>query len=67
MIAYIAKGEWKGILDPDERGGQEEIFLAYSDEHARDKAPEIASAGGFKLQQILKVTENGNVSIPLCG
>lgn len=66
MIAYIAKGEWRGILDPDERGGQEEVFLAYSDEHARNEAPRVASREGFRLLEILRVTENGNVGIPLC-
>lgn len=67
MIAYIAKGEWKGIFDPDERGQEEKVFLAYSDEHAREEAQRIARKEDFKLQQILKVTEKGNVEIPLNG
>ena len=42
MIAYVAKLEWHGALDPDNHGTDEEVFLAYSDEHARARAQEIA-------------------------
>lgn len=65
MIAYIARGQWKGILDPDERGDEKEVFLAYNDEHAREKAREIANRKRFELRQILRVTKKGNVDISL--
>lgn len=65
MPAYIAKGEWRGILEPDERGKQEEIFLATNNEEARQKAHEIAKSKRFALKQLLRVTDNSNVEISL--
>lgn len=65
VIAYIAKGEWKGVLDPDTRGKEEKVFLAYSDEDAREKAWEIADEERFQLQEILRVTRKGNKNVPL--
>ena len=59
MIAYILRGEWKGVLDPDNRGNQEEVFLAYSDEHARKRAREIAQTERFRPTKLVRITGDG--------
>lgn len=63
MKAYIVFGEWKGIVDPDVRGTDEKLFLAYSDEHAREKAREIANKEDFTLKRLVRVEKEGNVDI----
>lgn len=65
MPAYIVKGEWRGVIEPDERGEQEKLFLANDNEDARYKARQIAKEERFTPKQLLRVTDTGNVEIPL--
>ena len=59
MISYILRGEWKVVLDPDNRGTQEEVFLAYSDEHAKTRAREIVQTERFRPTGLMRVMGDG--------
>ena len=65
MPAYIAQGEWRGVLEPDERGEQEGLFLANGNEDAQHKARKIAKTNRFTLKHLLRVTDDGNIEIPI--
>lgn len=59
------KGEWRGVFEPDERGEEEELFLAKNDMHAQEKARRIAINRRFELKEIWRITDEGRVYIPL--
>jgi hypothetical protein len=65
--AYIAKGTAKvGFGGDHEYVDDEQVFLAWSDEHAPVVAKEVASNKGFRLQKVFRVSDvNGYVEIPL--
>lgn len=65
MYGYRATFEWRGTLDPDSTGTEEVEFLAYNDEHARDKAHKIAEKERFEIIKLEKATENGLAPIEL--
>lgn len=63
MKAYIVICGWRSVLEPDSRGVEEKIFLAYSDEHAYREGCETAKETRTELVEILKVTDGGNITI----
>ena len=59
MKGYMVRMEWRGILDPDNTGTEEAEFLAYNDEHARNKARNIACKQSCRVKEVLRATDDG--------